>query len=560
MRRGSATAVLRFGWADSQPCASVRVLPSPAGFERGNDAGGLESRRARVAIPIGRTVWGEIWVTAFLLAVAATPVGCRRTEPSPRSGGAAGPSPSPLASASPALPAAGPPDHGAPDAAVPPPSEALPSEPDVGSVGEYKRAVTPWYCRRMVRCGEIGASQLAECLLGEGQSPLPVMDISDMLGIDELARQGRLVFDPSGTGACLAFWKSGRCHVDRFTLPAHCLGGAVPVYYKAAVPPGGKCTRWDECIDGYCSSQAACEGRCIGRTPRGQDCITHCREGDFCPDGTCIPRGEEGEPCMGHWQACRDGLFCDGFRPATDDDEFPTRAIPGRCARPRGSGEPCLTIRSEDICRAELFCDWGADAPTCRERLPQGAECRWIDACADGLTCVGLRLGGAGPHGSRRAVLSGGRCLPFADVGQPCEPDAYVTGCPASMACDQATRACRSSGHEGDPCDSSSCPPAGPGDPPCQHRVCWGAQYCDPRTKTCTKQLPVGAPCRPPRLGVDDEPCFLGECDRRTHRCRPPRDCRGALPSPPSPRSAFSAIFQTDIGQGTLRYRGGQIP
>jgi hypothetical protein len=48
--------------------------------------------------------------------------------------------------------------------------------------------------------------------------------------------------------------------------------------------------------------------------------------------------------------------------------------------------------------------------------------------------------------------------------------------------------------------------------------------YCDVATRTCKKQLAVGAACTPQTLGVEDEPCSLATCDAKSRRCA--ADCK----------------------------------
>ncbi|MBI5500201.1 MAG: hypothetical protein HY907_08165 [Deltaproteobacteria bacterium] len=404
------------------------------------------------------------------------------------------------------------------------------SSPNVSSAEEFERLAAPLVCARAVRCGTIGRSQLEDCLLGEGVSRLNlVWGFRDLLQIDAIAAAGRLAIDLSRTGACLDILRSGGCHVGVADVPPGCLGGAERVYHVPAVPPGETCTRWGECIDGYCTADGMCEGKCLARVPSGAECETTgehglCTESDFCQDHICTPRRREGESCPGHWQACAPGLWCKGWVPATDDPEWRRPERPGICSRPEELGARCATDRSDDICRADLFCDWGADPPACTERLAEGAECRWLDACADGLACVGLRLGGINRHGRRLGVVAAGRCSPHLDAGDPCEPEDFVTGCPGSMTCDKTAKTCRSTCHEGDPCDSSWCPPDLPPGEDCDPEGCCGGLYCDPRTHVCTRQLEAGERCRPTRFGVDDEPCFLGTCDPGRRVCK--TDCR----------------------------------
>lgn len=379
-------------------------------------------------------------------------------------------------------------------------------------------------CERAIRCGAIAPAQRAECLKGEGASRLTlVWGFRDMLRIGELAAAGRLVPIPGADQACLEYLSQAPCRIDLARARQGCGGGGVPPGLGPGVRPGGACVRSDECIDGHCTAAAGCTGVCVARVPLGGDCSQSpiCAEGSFCWQGQCRARADVGEVCEGHWQWCKDGLFCDGYAPATRDEHFPRPARPGRCSAGRRLGEPCALPDSggfDSNCAAPLVCDWGRDRPVCAEALPEGAECRALDVCGDGLVCAGLVLGGIHPAGGRYAARRPGRCARARDEGAPCDPDAFVDGCAASMRCDAARRVCRSTGHEGDPCASSWVRDA-PSDAPHRNEACFGAHYCDVATRTCKRQLPAGARCRPVPFGVEDDPCFLGECSPKTRRC-----------------------------------------
>lgn len=378
-------------------------------------------------------------------------------------------------------------------------------------------------CERAVRCGTIGRSQLAECREGEGQSRLTlVWGSGELLGLGGLVARGRLAPAPELEQACLKFLSEAPCRFDPARAPAKCTGGAV-FAYAPKVPPGGACTRWDECAGGFCTAQPGCEGVCVAYSPAGGACGPNqlCGEGEFCREGRCRPRADVGEECRGHWQWCKDGLVCDGYRAGNDDGHYGYPETPGRCSAGKRLGEGCVppSTASGEVCEAPLFCDWGADAPVCRAPLAEGAECRWLDACADGLVCRGLVLGGRHPLGTRYGVRTPGRCARVLDAGDACDPAAYVGGCPASMVCDQAKRVCRSTGHAGDPCVSSWVTRPVPADVPLRNEGCFSGHHCDVATRTCKRQLRIGERCTPTAFGVEDEPCFLGKCDAKARRC-----------------------------------------
>jgi hypothetical protein len=117
------------------------------------------------------------------------------------------------------------------------------------------------------------------------------------------------------------------------------------------------------------------------------------------------------------------------------------------------------------------------------------------------------------------AVRKSGKCTPTLDAGDACDPDAFISGCPAAMVCDAQRRVCRSTGHAGDPCVSSWILGPPPSDAPPRIESCFGSHYCDIETRTCRLQRARGERCTPQKFGVEDDPCFLGECDPAKRRC-----------------------------------------
>jgi hypothetical protein len=375
-----------------------------------------------------------------------------------------------------------------------------------------RKLLRPLECAREVRCGHIGASEQRACEAVGERSPFE----DEIL---ELAWQGHYAVDLSRAGACLALWKSMPCNVDPSAEPGNCVFGATDLALRPAVPPGGSCTYSNECVGGYCSGRPGCPGICVANPAAGAACDNdRCGDDAYCHEGTCRPRGKVGEPCHGHWDVCAGNLWCAGYVEAKSDPQ-PEPERPGVCARPRGEGVGCAVYEGGVNCRADLFCDWGAADPTCRTRLPGGADCGAADACADGLTCKGLAHRGDHPRGAHAAVVTRGRCVPFADAGGACEPAAYVSGCPSDMLCDDKTRTCRHTGGLGDPCERARIHAGSPRDRPVAAlRWCYGDLYCDAATHTCAPHLRLGEACEPP-MGDDDEPCWLSRCDHEKRRC-----------------------------------------
>lgn len=411
-----------------------------------------------------------------------------------------------------------------PVAPTPAPAPAPAPVPVPAPTATGPLVTTDVICARAVRCGTIGRSQLEECREGPGRSRLTLV-----WGYDERfdqaaqAAKGRIKLETPDVQACLAFLASAPCEPDRASFPVGCGDSGPAPVPVAAVAPGGACGAWEECVDGFCTAQVGCEGVCKARSPLDGPCDSDqiCRDDAFCQDGRCRSRVDVGAECRGHWQWCKPGLICDGYQPGNDSDHYRSPEQPGRCSAGKTLGQGCIppSNASGEVCVRPLYCDWGSDQPVCRERLAAGASCRWIDACADGLACVGLVLGDRHPMGARFGVRQPGRCAPTLDAGDACDPAAFISGCPAAMVCDAKLRVCRSTGHAGDPCVSSWVTTPQPADVPLRNDGCFSSHYCDTRTRTCKPQLAKGARCEPVAFGVEDSPCFLGECDARTRRC-----------------------------------------
>jgi hypothetical protein len=377
-------------------------------------------------------------------------------------------------------------------------------------------------CTRALRCGTIARSQLVECQKGPAASRLTLV-----WGSPEMFPPVQAA-TPAEEQACLDFLATAPCRYLYTELPPMCGDTGAARANPPSRKPGESCTSWGECIDGWCSAQPGCSGVCKARSPAGGSCGSEqlCREDEFCWEGTCRARADVGATCGAHWQWCKDGLICDGYVPESDDDHHWYPAKNGVCSRGKLEGESCAppVTSAREVCVPGLYCDWGSNQPVCRKPLAEGAECRWLDACADGLACVGLTLRGRHPAGQKFAVEKAGQCAPVLDGNSPCDPDAFITGCPQTMVCDQSTRQCRSTGHAGDPCASSWITTPHPDDVPLKNEGCNSANYCDVKTRKCKPRGRMGDVCTPQKFGVEDESCFLGKCGEQSRRCQP--DCK----------------------------------
>jgi hypothetical protein len=404
--------------------------------------------------------------------------------------------------------------HG--DLASSPPAPTTPAPTPIAPIADagVPLDLATVVCERALRCGTIGASQLTECKTTRRLTL--VWGSPEMLGIDALIKANRLRLAPGGEQRCLALLATTGCRDT--TAHQFCDIGFQPVL--PGVAPGGRCERWDECIDGFCSGEAGCTGTCIAKSPLGGACDNNqlCTDGTVCIKDTCVARAGAGQSCGGHWQWCAEGLFCDGYRPPGRSERARQPEVLGTCRAPRGVGESCVDGQQEH-CRSDLYCAWGDPQPACQKPLAEGETCRWLDACADGLACTGLVLHGVAQGHNHFAVATPGRCSPLLDAGSACDPKAFVSGCPQAMRCDQTTKRCRSAGHEGDPCVSSWITKPRPDDEPIVNDGCVSSNYCDVATRTCKAALPLGAKCTPQSFGVEDEPCFLSKCNAKTKRC-----------------------------------------
>lgn len=456
---------------------------------------------------------------AALLALASV-VACTSGEADPRvvspARSAAGapsavdPAPSSRASASDPAPtsSSSPPDASAdPSLSAPPADAAAPPSRDTTSPFPrdppgYFALAAPLRCDRAVRCGEIGASERERCLREAPRNRV-------LLGVERGLQNRRYRFDPALAAACLRLLAEAPCAVDHEVMPEGCLAGVVPAGLVPAVPSGGKCERWEECIDGHCSGQLGCPGECRAHTlAAGGPCDDHtlCGPDLYCDRDVCRPRGDLGAACSDHWQACRPGLVCQGYVAPSREPHAYRREQLGVCEARRRDGRPCRRVSLGHDCAPDHFCDFGAAAPTCRARLPAGAACTWQDACADGLRCDGLRLAATSSDAGEPALAAAGVCRPVADAGATCDPAAAETRCPLGMHC----------------ADDGRCRPRGDTGAACRERNdCGPYHHCDPAAHTCQPDLALGEPCRPGRGGGpgDPGPCFLATCDPAARRC-----------------------------------------
>jgi len=205
------------------------------------------------------------------------------------------------------------------------------------------------------------------------------------------------------------------------------------------------------------------------------------------------------------------GEACDETLPCADG----TSCVDGACVAGVDHGAACDAARP---CLEPYVCEAGACAGP---RRRDGASCdpEVVDACGDGLACLGHRYG----HD----------CLaPVEEPGERCDADGQ---CPAGQACVRAR--CDALPERGAPCSASlgcadglTCVEQGVSSrvcelPPrverdlCGHEGCPDGLRCvpDARGRTCRADAEIGDRCDPPG-GVCAEGSY---CSRDTNRCEP---------------------------------------
>lgn len=373
-------------------------------------------------------------------------------------------------------------------------SAAAPSTPR--TYDEAQALLVDARCDRRVRCGEIGASERAACRADPDDAKAMGYGAAWFREQTDAIARGRLRFDPGAFAGCLAALR-GPCSAD----PTCKL-------LVANVKPGGACTRWEECIDGHCSAQIGCTGRCIAHRKLGDTCGNDmlCDDATFCDNGRCVAKLASGARCRA-WNSCRDGLQCLGAHTEREEPGAPEIDVPGACTPAGAIGAACKPGYTRE-CADGLACDFATKQ--CTARVAKGGACRSPYTCADGLACAGLEAMWD-PNSGVWRVGTPGTCIAPLDLGGHCDvlANPFATGCPGTATCDAKTGTCVHAALAGNACEPNG--------------GCRGNLYCSP-AKICAPRLAFGAACTPPPEGGDD-PCSLGRCDRKRRVCVPLQAC-----------------------------------
>lgn len=235
------------------------------------------------------------------------------------------------------------------------------------------------------------------------------------------------------------------------------------------------------------------------------DATLPCTDGTSCVEGTCVVGVDHGaacdatRPCLEPYE-CEAGTCAGPRRNETEscDPEVVDACGDGLMCLGHRYGHDCLApvVERGERCVADGQCPAGQGCVRARcDVLPaRGESCTWSLGCADGLTCV--------EEGVSSRVCE----LPPRAEGDLCGHE----GCPDGLRCmpDARGRACRAQAEIGDPCDGA---------------VCAEGSYCSRTTNVCEPVGDEGDACT--LAWSDGAACVEGlacQPDGDGHRCAPP--------------------------------------
>ncbi len=417
-----------------------------------------------------------------------------------------------------------------------------------GGVARFLGDVPGFLCQRMIRCGMIDTTQLADCV-----TTVTYENRYRAATVLPAAEAGTVTLDPCFASACLAAIGAAGCDptssvliagdtpdADSFSwvdsldtliqgggssgqrnllsLMSTYNGGACGRAFVGHLPPGAPADDPTLCgagtmfvppdpmsppgtpgtceapvaIGDACDSGTACPTACA--SPLGGDAGFFLVASMFCGAKDmlqcfCAPLLGEGEPCSP--AVSLSGGCSDCVSPCVSGLICdPTDNV----CRPLGSHDAGATCTPgfDEGCAPGLYCD--PSAMQCAPRLPAGTPCSAEFACQDGLWCVGYT---AGANGVCQVPVFNGPCD---DSKLKSSPLPGTDGCLAlGQQCVQGTCASLPSGG---PCEQvgtcSSLPPAEcvfPAPPNYPYPV-----------GTCVREGATGSSCS---SAVD---CMSGEC------------------------------------------------
>ncbi|TMQ23362.1 MAG: hypothetical protein E6J90_10700 [Deltaproteobacteria bacterium] len=329
-----------------------------------------------------------------------------------------------------------------------------PGAPDLAPIAaaDFDAKFDGAVCAVWTRCGYY--AQLAGCL-----AAMPTtQQILRLQRLSDIAR-GTVSYDGVWAAACIVDIAASSC--DRTELALSRLGERLcESFERGTVAAGGACSHDAECASNGCDYDSGCAGAC---------CPGHCI--------ASVSVGAGGE-CGTDRAVCEGNLVC------TD----------GRCRRGYAAGEQCQLTGD---CGEGLVCTGG----TC------GAPPRAGDACSEygpGCATIGTSCQITGFDSQQHPIA---RCLPAADLGQPCRKFSGVNDrppCKADAVCDLQQGICVALPGAGEDCPNLVCAPGA---------ICRGVPEGAPTRNVCQALLPAGGHC------TVAEQCASDICDRATQTC-----------------------------------------
>ena len=273
------------------------------------------------------------------------------------------------------------------------------------SYDDFRDQVASRWCARLIRCGQLGASEGGQC---PAAPPLGLDTTGADLDIDSALDSGGLQFHGGRAQRCLEAINSAPCSSAQSALDFTRYCNAI---VEPRLGPGKACLASQECLGGGCvEATVGCGGTCAAFATTGAACMPAAPGIDpslqcdptvhFCgSDGTCQLQKPSGATCASDAE-CTFDLVC----------------VAGKCVDPPRSRAGQACGGSQPPCLDALGCN---EKGLCATRVGIGSACSADgDDCQAGLVCVG------------------GKCSAWSDAGGACVvTTSGASGCPSTQTC-----------------------------------------------------------------------------------------------------------------------------
>jgi len=181
-------------------------------------------------------------------------------------------------------------------------------------------------------------------------------NMNDGPGIGDIVaavNAGTVAYDAEQGYACIEDMRALSCAEFGDREPASCVG-----VFTGTLADDDECNLNEECVSGYCNTDAGCPGTCEPAVAVGDPCTEtdECEAGAKCVLDECAvfsAAAGVGDPCDADEDWCGEGLFC---HPTT-----------GECTAQLTEGTDCENV-SDQECEAGTLCFGVGDAQkTCVE-------------------------------------------------------------------------------------------------------------------------------------------------------------------------------------------------